>query len=98
MYRPSTAPRQASKGGSSSASPSHDQVMTKPDQEPTLFLMVGLPGAGKTARARELAAEHRALLMTPDAWMLSLFDGEQPAGKRDQLEGLLIALATAALR
>jgi predicted kinase len=65
---------------------------------PTLFLIVGLPGAGKTVRARELAAERGALLMTPDAWMISLFGPTQPAGKRDVLEGRLIALAIEALR
>jgi predicted kinase len=68
------------------------------NQAPTLFLMVGLPGAGKTVRARELAAERGALLMTPDAWMISLFDQTQPDGKRDLLEGHLIALALEALR
>jgi predicted kinase len=31
----------------------------------TLFLMVGLPGAGKTVRAKELAAQHRALRLSP---------------------------------
>jgi predicted kinase len=60
--------------------------------------MVGLPGAGKTVRARELAAERGALLMTPDAWMVSLFGQSQPEGKRDLLEGHLIALAVDALR
>jgi predicted kinase len=60
--------------------------------------MVGLPGAGKTVRARELAAEHGALLMTPDAWVISLFGQSQPEGKRDVLEGRLIALAVEALR
>ena len=67
-------------------------------QPPTLFLIVGLPGAGKTVRARELAAERGALLMTPDAWMISLFGQSQPDGKRDVLEGRLIALAIEALR
>jgi predicted kinase len=67
-------------------------------QRPTLFLIVGLPGAGKTVRARELAAEREALLMTPDAWMISLFGQTQPDGKRDVLEGRLIALAIEALR
>jgi predicted kinase len=64
----------------------------------TLFLMVGLPGAGKTVRARRLAAEHRALLLTPDAWMIALFGQTQPAGKRDLLEGRLVTLAIEALR
>ncbi|MCS7476912.1 AAA family ATPase [Umezawaea endophytica] len=59
--------------------------------------MVGLPGAGKTTRARELAAAHDALRLTPDEWMISLFDGTQPDGKRDLVEGRLIALALRAL-
>ena len=63
-----------------------------------LFLMVGLPGAGKTTRAKQLAAQHRALRLTPDEWMIALFDGTQPDGKRDLLEGRLIALALEALR
>jgi predicted kinase len=64
----------------------------------TLLLMVGLPGAGKTTRARQLARAHRALRLTPDEWMIPLFDGTQPDGKRDVLEGLLIAVALQALR
>jgi predicted kinase len=64
----------------------------------TLLLMVGLPGAGKTTRAKELALAHRALRLTPDEWMISLFDGTQPDGKRDLLEGLLISVALQALR
>ena len=60
--------------------------------------MVGLPGAGKTARARELAAARGALRLTPDEWMISLYDGSQPDGKRDLLEGRLIAVALQALR
>jgi len=63
-----------------------------------LFLMVGLPGAGKTTRAKELAVAHRALRLTPDGWMIALFDGTQPDGKRDLLEGLLITVALQTLR
>lgn len=70
---------------------------------PTLFLMVGLPGSGKTHRAQELAAESGALQLTPDAWMLSIFGREdrhqgRPDGKRWLLEGRLIALAVDVLR
>ena len=72
---------------------SHD-VRPEPAE---LLLMVGLPGAGKTTRAKELAAVHHALRLTPDEWMISLFDGSQPDGKRDLLEGRLIALALQAL-
>jgi len=39
----------------------------------TLFLIVGLPGAGKTVHAKTLASEHAALRLTPDAWMIPLF-------------------------
>ncbi len=69
-----------------------------PSPHATLLLMVGLPGAGKTTRAKELAAAHGALRLTPDEWMIALFDGTQPDGKRDLLEGLLITVALQALR
>jgi predicted kinase len=63
-----------------------------------LFLIVGLPGAGKTMRAKSLAAEHAALRLTPDAWMIPLFGASQAGGKRDVLEGRLIWVALEALR
>ncbi len=64
----------------------------------TLLLMVGLPGAGKTTRARQLAAAHRALRLTPDEWMIPLFGESTADGKRDVLEGRLITVALHALR
>jgi predicted kinase len=64
----------------------------------TLLLMVGLPGAGKTTRARELATAHRALRLTPDEWMIPLFGEPMADGKRDVLEGRLILVALQALR
>ena len=57
---------------------------------PRMFVMVGLPAAGKTNRARELAAAWDALRLTPDEWMIPLFGQEQPEGKRNILEGRLI--------
>lgn len=69
---------------------------------PVAFLMVGLPGAGKTVQAKALAGAHRALLLTPDAWMIPLFgrqyEREGWAASRGVLEGRLIALALEALR
>ncbi len=59
----------------------------------TLFLLVGLPAAGKTTKARELEREHGALRLTPDEWMIPLFGESDPDGKRDVLEGRLIATA-----
>jgi predicted kinase len=64
----------------------------------TLFLMVGLPAAGKTTRARELAAAHRALRLTPDHWMIPLFGDSMAGGKRWVLEGRLVSVALQALR
>ena len=63
----------------------------------SLFLMVGLPGAGKTTVARRLAAEHAALRLTPDEWMIPLFGAPEADGRRDVLEGLLLRLALEAL-
>jgi predicted kinase len=64
----------------------------------TAYLLVGLPAAGKTTVARRLAAEHRALRLTPDEWMIPLFGESDAGGRRDVLEGRLISLALQALR
>ena len=64
----------------------------------TMLLMVGLPAAGKTTRAKELAAAHRALRLTPDHWMVPLFGDPMAGGKRWVLEGRLISVALQALR
>jgi predicted kinase len=64
----------------------------------TLILMVGLPAAGKTTRAKELAATYRALRLTPDDWMIPLFGESMADGKRFVLEGRLISVALQALR
>ena len=59
--------------------------------------MVGLPAAGKTSRARDLASAWDALRLTPDEWMIPLFGQEQPEGKRNVVEGRLIWVALSAL-
>ena|ERR1700722_8204345 len=64
----------------------------------TLVLMVGLPAAGKTTRAKALAATHQALRLTPDHWMIPLFGHSMADGKRFVLEGRLISVALQALR
>jgi predicted kinase len=50
----------------------------------TLHLMIGLPGSGKTTRAKELELEKHALRLTPDEWHLLLFgdDAEEEAHDR----------------
>jgi len=64
----------------------------------TLYVMVGLPAAGKTTLARRLEIEHRALRFTPDEWMNPLFGESMADGKRNVLEGRIIATALSALR
>jgi len=65
---------------------------------PTLFLTAGLPGAGKTTRARELVREHGILRLTPDEWMAPLFGDSDADGRRDILEGRMIWTAHEVLR
>jgi predicted kinase len=73
-------------------------VVTQDPYAAMMLLMVGLPGAGKTTRAEELAAAHRALRLTTDEWMIPLFGEPMADGKRFVLEGRLITVALQALR
>ncbi|WP_448612869.1 AAA family ATPase [Modestobacter sp. URMC 112] len=63
----------------------------------TLVLLVGLPGSGKTTRARELERTRGALRLTPDEWMLPLFGAAEAGDRRDVLEGRLIWVALRAV-
>jgi predicted kinase len=82
----------------SQRSDSHSQHAVQAPYEATMLLMVGLPAAGKTTRAKELAAAHRALRLTPDHWMAPLFGDSMADGKRWVLEGRFISVALQALR
>jgi len=55
--------------------------------------MVGLPGVGKTTRARELELEMGAVRLTPDEWLRPLFGSGNDTEERDTLEGRFVALA-----
>lgn len=57
-----------------------------------VYLIVGLPGAGKTTRAKELEGSVSALRLTPDEWQIPLFGDRNPPDKRDLVEGKLIEL------
>jgi len=69
-----------------------------PVTRPTLHLTVGLPGAGKTTRARQIAAEQGVLRLTPDEWMAPLFGESDAGGRRDILEGRMVWVAHEVLR
>jgi predicted kinase len=58
----------------------------------TVYLIVGLPGAGKTSRAKELEIGASALRLTPDEWQIMLFGDRNPPDLRDLVEGKLIQL------
>ncbi len=58
----------------------------------TVHLIVGLPGAGKTTRAKELESSGPALRLTPDEWQIALFGDQNPPDKRDLVEGKLVQL------
>ena len=58
----------------------------------TMVLLVGLPGVGKTTRARVLETRRGALRLTPDEWMAPLFGAGEVAGSRDVLEGRLLSV------
>ena len=55
-----------------------------------VYLIVGLPGAGKTTRAKELETSASALRLTPDEWQIALFGDQNPPDKRDLVEGKLL--------
>lgn len=72
----------------------------------TIFLIVGLPGAGKTTRAKELEASQSALRLTPDDWQISIFHDDdshrwrsrERAEQRDRIEGRLVDVGMRAAR
>ena len=66
--------------------------------QPMMYVMVGLPAAGKTTLARRIEIEHQALRLTPDEWMIPLFGESMADGKRYVLEGRCIATAFRTLR
>ncbi len=57
-----------------------------------VYLIVGLPGAGKTTHAKELEISASALRLTPDEWQIVLFGDQNPPDQRDLIEGKLIQL------
>lgn len=66
----------------------------------TIYLIVGLPGAGKTSRAKALEISESALRLTPDDWQIAIFHGDDPtrwrsterSDQRDRIEGKLVQI------
>ena len=55
---------------------------------PTLFLICGLPGSGKTTLAKRLKRERAALRLTPDEWMAHIARDGNDEVKRAAVEKL----------
>jgi predicted kinase len=66
--------------------------------EARLILTCGLPGAGKTALARRLAADRRAVRLTKDEWLWALGATPWDEPTREKVEQELWNLAREILR
>ncbi len=54
---------------------------------PTLHLLCGLPGSGKTTRARQLQAAGAGILLNADEWICELYPADAEAAARDERKG-----------
>jgi predicted kinase len=66
--------------------------------EARLILTCGLPGAGKTTLARQLAAERKAVCLTKDEWLWALGSTPWDEPRREKVEHELWRLAQEILR
>jgi predicted kinase len=66
--------------------------------EARLLLTCGLPAAGKTTLARQLAAARSALRLTQDEWLIALGSNPWDASIRDKVDHELWRLAQEVLR
>ncbi len=66
--------------------------------EPRLILTCGLPGAGKTTLARQLAADRSAVRLTKDEWLWALGSTPWDEPTREKVEHELWRLAQEILR
>src|SRR5690606_9852182 len=59
--------------------------MPTPPDVPTLILICGMPGAGKTTLAKQLETEIGAIRFCPDEWIKPLLADENDREERDRL-------------
>jgi predicted kinase len=64
----------------------------------TLHLLCGLPGAGKSTRAKQILAAERAVYVSPDDWIVTLGVSLVDYEFRFALQGLMLAQAGEILR
>lgn len=71
-------------------------------EKPSLILVCGLPGAGKTTLAKKLSIERKANRLCPDDWILAILKDQKDIIERtrlrDPMEQLLWAEAQALLK
>lgn len=68
------------------------------DLKPTLIIICGLPGSGKTTHGKHLAHEMGAIRFSPDEWMESLRTSLWDEESRGRIEALQWSLAKDLLR
>jgi predicted kinase len=68
------------------------------DAAPTLFIICGLPGSGKTMLARRLELERNALRLTPDEWMSRIVGDGWDLQRRKEIEAMMTELAERVLK
>src|SRR5438067_1710096 len=64
---------------------------------PTLILICGLPGSGKTTLAVEIERERNALRLTPDEWMEAIVGDGYDEARRAAVEGVQWEIAARVL-
>src|SRR3954454_19774330 len=61
----------------------------------TVYMLCGLPGSGKTTRARQIEQEHQAIRLAEDDWIARLYDESAILDnvRRDLVKSVQLSLA-----